>query len=949
MQQFPLVAVGASAGGLAALRRLFTHVPANSGHAFVIVMHLSPEHESHLTELLQPSIKMPVRQIAGTTKLEPDHVYVIPPNANLDTIDTHLRLSELEPRRNERAPIDHFFRTLAATHGRNAIGIVLSGTGTDGTLGLRAIKEAGGLTIAQDPAEAEYDGMPRSAIANAPVDLVLPVATIPEAFMHYSRTTPRLELPAPGTEESETATRQFLHRVFGHVRARTGRDFSQYKRSTMLRRISRRMQFNQIQEPNDYLELLRARPDEIHALADDLLITVTNFFRDPQVFDALAAHVIPALFAAKQPTDTVRTWTVGCATGEEAYSVAMLLIEEAERHATPPAIQVFATDLHPHSLVKAREGFYAGHIEADVRPDRLQRFFEAEDGGYRIRKEVREAVIFAPHNILSDPPFSRVDLITCRNLLIYLNRDLHQQVAELFHYALRPDGVLVLGTSENIDAAELFRIEDKTNGLYRKRNIPGPEPRLPVFPLTQGRVVGERPQTTTVKEPIVYSTLHQRMLEEHGPATVLVSPDDNVVHSSGKAGRYLVLPGGPPTTNVYKLARDGLRSELRSAIAEARRDRKAVRPKPVPVQVDRTPVTIALEAQPGDDDEGYVLVIFTELAAREPASGQAAGLGDSNAVEPTPAELVRIETERRQLEQRLQHVLEDHETSQEELRASNEELQSANEELRSTLEELETSKEELQSINEELQSLNQESRNRMEELDQLSADLQNLLVATDIATLFLDRDLHIVRFTPRVEELFSIRASDKGRPLSDLTTRLGYPTLATDARKVLDRLTPIEREVQDLHGHWYLARVLPYRSHVDRIAGVVVTFVDITRLKQAEYAQQIIESLPEPLLVLHSDLRVRFANAAFYEQFKVDRNATEGVLVYQLGNGQWDIPELRHLLEHVLPDDQRFANYQVEHVFESVGRRVMLLNARRLEQMQLVLLGIHDITARSNT
>jgi two-component system CheB/CheR fusion protein len=931
-----IVAIGASAGGLQALERLFDHVPAEPGAAFVIIVHLAPDHESHLVALLQPHTRMPVQQVTQTVPIEKDHVYVIPPNANLEATHTHLRLTELEQRGHTRAPIDHFFHTLAQAHQGQAIGIVLSGTGSDGTLGLRHIKANRGLTVAQNPDEAEYDEMPRSAISAAGVDLVLPVAEIPAAVLQFIHTDPRLVVPADGEDIGED-TRRFLHRVLAQIRTRTGRDFSRYKHPTILRRLARRMQLN-VRNPDAYLELLREKPDELHALADELLITVTNFFRDSEVFEFLAHRVIPSLFENKSAHDCIRVWSAGCATGEEAYSLAILLLEEASRRDSPPSIQVFATDLHEQSLEKAREGLYPSDIKADVSPERLDRFFQPENGWYRVRKEVRELVLFASHNLLTDPPFSKLDLIACRNLLIYFDRDLHQQVVELFHYALQPDGFLAVGTSENIENRQLFRVENKKCHVYRKRNVPAPMLRLPVFPAAHLHVNmdPERPH----KPAADYGALHKRIVEQHAPPSLLVNANDELLHVSASASRYLVLPEGTLTTNALKLVREELRIELHMAVSEARRQQQLVRSKPVIVHLDGQALEVELVVAPALEPvgDGLIVVSFVERPAPE---------GPSQTQEP-------LQAEKHRMDQRLAQVLELHEVNQQELRASNEELQSTNEELRSSLEELESSKEELQSINEELQILSQENRHKVEELDQLSSDLQNLLAATDIATLFLDRNLRILRFTPKIEDLFSVRPSDRGRLLSDFTNRLGYAELGDDARKVLERFVAVERIVQADNGRWYLTRLLPYRFGEDRIAGIVATFVDITPQKQAQealhrgkdYAESIIETLPEPLLVLTPELRVELANAAFYRHFRVPADQTKGRKIYELGNGQWDIPALRELLEDVLPSNESFEHYVVNHVFEQLGRRVMLVNARKLEHMQLILLGISDITER---
>jgi two-component system CheB/CheR fusion protein len=822
-----VVGIGASAGGLRALKVFFENVPKDTGLVFVVVVHLSPEHPSLMADLLQPHVRFSVEQVNETTPLEPNRVYVIPPNANLSAIDTHLRLSELEHDRSDRAPIDHFFRTLAATHDGHAVGVVLTGTGSDGTLGIREIKAKGGAIIVQDPNEAEFDGMPQSAIATGMVDMILPVAEIPAAIVKFSQTHPHV--PEPGAVAPEVALQADpLPKVLGVLRARTERDFTRYKRATVLRRIARRMQLNFMEDFDQYLVRVRENPEEARALADDLLITVTSFFRDPEVFQSIEHQVIPEIFSRKSQAESVRVWSVGCATGEEAYSLAMLLVEAAGRRETPPRVQVFASDLHKHSLDKAREGFYPGDIEADITPERLKRFFHKENGGYRVNKDLRELVVFAPHNLLSDPPFSRLDLICCRNLLIYLERDVQREVVELFHYSLGPGGHLVLGSAEVVDASELFRTDDKKLCLYRKRNVPPPEPRLPVFPMTRSRVTGPSSQAAS-GTPVAYGEMHQRLVERYAPPSILVSAEDKVVHLSEHAGRYLVHPGGELTASVAKLVREELRPELRALLQQVREGGAPVNSKPIDVQFNGHARPVVLQVRPSlqKEDDGLILVIFEEhepLAWRE--------VGESE--QPGEGRTVQLEDEVHQLRQRLQTTIEEFESSQEEMKASNEEMQSTNEELRSTLEELETSKEELQSINEELQTVNQENRHKVEELSQLSMDLHNLLAATDIATLFLDRELRILRFTPKLGELFSVRTTDRGRPISDLTARIGYPELRQDAIVVLQRLTSVERELRDEVGRWYLTHVHPYRSAEDRIEGVVITFVDITTRKQAE-------------------------------------------------------------------------------------------------------------------
>jgi len=823
-----IVGIGASAGGVQALKQFFTVVPADSGLAYVVVMHLASDRESHLAGLLQPCASIPVTQVTESTTLERNHVYVIPPDHNLSAIDSHLHLSPLEADRGHRAPIDHFFRTLSDSFDGRAIAVILSGTGSDGALGIRRIHERGGIVIAQDPAEAEFDGMPRSAIDSGAVDIVLPVAEIPQRILELQEVRPQVDdTPLAGAESEDAA---LVPRILTWVRTRTGHDFARYKRSTVARRVERRMQLLGIEEPTAYLGLLREDARETATLADDLLINVTSFFRDRPVFAYLEREVIPALIEAKETGGRVRVWSVGSATGEEAYSLGMLLLEAAARRERSPEIQIFASDLHERSLRQAREGLYPETIAADVSPERLERFFQMEGGGYRVRKELRERIVFAPHNLLRDPPFSHLDLLACRNVLIYLQRDVQQEVLDVFHYALHGEGYLLLGTAETVDRPDLFRTESKEHHLYRRRAVSGAHPRVPNLPLATRSV----PATTVVSVPppadsaTAHGALHQQLVERYAPPSLLLDAEHNVLHVSERAGRYLQVPGGLLTTNVFRLVREELRTELRAALLLAHERQATSRSKVIPLRIDGEIRNVVLRISPtgSPDAQGLALVIFDE-------AGETATPEEPH--EPQDADAVReLEAELEMTRARLQALAEEFESSQEEMRASNEELQSANEELRSTMEELETSREELQSINEELQTVNQENRHKVEELSQLSSDLQNLLKVTDIATLFLDRALRINRSTPRVADLFSIRHSDRGRPLSDLTHRLGYDGLLADARSVLESLIPVEREVRTEDGHWFMIRIMPYRTVEDHIEGVVITLVDVTALKRIE-------------------------------------------------------------------------------------------------------------------
>ncbi|HEY9199251.1 MAG TPA: chemotaxis protein CheB [Gammaproteobacteria bacterium] len=817
-----IVGIGASAGGLQALKDLFSEIPADSGLAFVVVVHLSPEHPSLLADVLQPFCAIPVHQVTENTQVEPDRVYVIPPASNLSTIDSHLRLSDMAPARGARTPIDHFFETLADTHRERCVGVILSGMGADGTAGIKKIKEQGGLTLVQDPHEAEFDAMPHNAIATRLIDLILPAREMPRHILRFARTRPRIEVSAD--ESISEPDRQILQQIFAQLRARTGQDFSKYKRSTVLRRIRRRMQLHQKELLGDYLEFLRLTPGEVRLLAEEFLITVTRFFRDAGAFEHLETEAIPRLFEGRTSVDRIRVWSVGCATGEEAYSIAMLLLEQAARVPDPPELEIFASDLREHSLERAREGRYPDTIEADVSPQRLQRFFVNEGGGYRVRKEVREIVVFASHNLLRDPPFSRLQLIVCRNLLIYLQRQAQNDVIDLFHYALEPGGLLLLGPSETIESSALFQQEHKHQCLYRRRNIPAPEPRLPVFPRIPRRDIPGTDAHLRRERPVSYGTLHEKMVERYSLPSILVDQDFRVVHSSETAGRYLQVPGGEISANVFKLIRDELRVELSVALQTASEDGRSVRSAPIRMQIDGQEQLVMLHVRRSDmpQMDGLYLVIFDEM--------------DQAEWNISPADPARNSSELDLTKEHLRAVISQYEIFEEEMRAANEELQSANEELRSTMVELETSKEELQSMNEELQTVNQENRHRLDELSSLTSDLNNLMAATEIATLFLDRELRIMRVTPRVGELFNVRPSDQGRPLTDLTHRLGYDQLQADAARVLERLMPIEREIQSEDGDWYLTRILPYRSPSDLIQGIVITLVDITHHKKVELA-----------------------------------------------------------------------------------------------------------------
>ncbi len=825
-----VVGLGASAGGIKALQQFFAHIPGPTGAAYVVILHLSPDHESKLAEVLQATTSMPVRQVRERIALERDHVYVVPPNKSLTVSDGHFIVSEVTRPEQRRAPIDIFFRTLADAHGARAASVILSGTGSDGSSGLKRVKEHGGLTIAQQPGEAEHGDMPTEAIATGFVDYVLPVGEMPATILQYFD---RLEhAPVDGARSGPEIDSEAVRDVLTTLRVRTGQDFSSYKPSTVLRRIARRMSVHGRATLSEYAALLREHPDEARQLMKELLISVTNFFRDADAFAVLEQRAIPRLFDGKDGGDQVRVWVAGCATGEEAYSIAMLLAECAATMPDPPSIQVFATDLDQRAIAEAREAFYSDADVVDVNEDRLRRFFQRDAGGYRIRRELRELVLFAHHNVIKDPPFSHLDLVSCRNLLIYLNRPAQEKLIETFHFALRPGALLFLGTSEAADGDRFVRF-DATAHLYESRAA-ATRPAPPRVERTVALPAALPPRPSEPHLPGVTSPgeLHQRLLEQYAPPSLVVNEDHAVLHVSEKAGQYLEVTGGEPSRDLLKLARRELRSDLRRALQQAALQRTTVEVRGVKLAAGPDDVTLAIVVKPvlrdGSPPRGFFLIMFEE-AQRGPRDEDL-----RSALAKSAEGDGHLEEELAVAKAQLCTTIEDYETQVEEAKASNEELQALNEELRSSTEELETSKEELQSVNEELTTVNQELKVKIEELALTNNDFRNFINSTDIGTVFLDRAFRVKLSTRRAQDIFNLLPSDTGRRLSDITTTLTYDRLYDDVRHVLDRLQPIEHEVQTVNGKWYLMRVLPYRTGDDRIEGVVLTFLDITSRRAAE-------------------------------------------------------------------------------------------------------------------
>jgi two-component system CheB/CheR fusion protein len=833
---FPIVAIGASAGGLEAFEQFFSHVPPGCGMAFVVVQHLSPDHQGMLPELLQRVSVMPVVQAKNRMKVKPDCVYVIPPNRDISI--QHDRLFVLEPSAPHglRLPIDFFFQALADNRRDKAIGVILSGMGADGSQGLRAIKAQGGLVLAQAPASAKYDAMPRSAMATGLVDIVAEAFELPQRILDSLRLgMPAGSAPQPLEGESEEQ-KSGLETVCMLLRSRTGHDFSLYKKNTLYRRIERRMGIHLIERIAGYVRYLRENPQEVDLLFKELLIGVTQFFRDPAAWALLSEQVLPELLAAYPAGTTLRAWVAGCSTGEEAYSLAIAFREAVERSEIPArhSLQIFATDLDVDAIAKARQALYPASIAADLTPERLARFFIADGQGFRVAKEIREMVVFAPHNLLTDPPFTRLDILTCRNLLIYLSGELQKKLLPLFHYSLLPGGALMLGSSESIGGfTDLFLSRHGKARLYQ-RSLSGLRALDVEFPTRHPITPAEiaMPEKSTPASVNLQSLADQLVLQQFSPAAVLVNAAGDLLYISGRTGKYLEPAAGKANWNIHVMAREGLRNEIALALPQAVRSGLPVTCRNLRIAPDSGGGNVDLTVQPIVEPaalHGMALLVFTDvLSLPEPivAKGKR-----SAARSPRVAEL---EQALAHLRQEMQSLREEMQTSQEELKSTNEELQSTNEELQSTNEELTTSKEEMQSLNEELQTVNAELQSKVDDLSAVNNDMKNLLNSTDIATVFLDNALHVRRFTTHATRLFKLIPGDVGRPLSDIVTDLDYPDLLADAEQVLSTLAFSEREIATRDDRWFQIKIMPYRTMENVIDGVVITFTDIGRAKHLE-------------------------------------------------------------------------------------------------------------------
>jgi two-component system CheB/CheR fusion protein len=958
--RFNIVGIGASAGALRACEKFFTNLPPDSGAAFVVVVHLDPKHSSIFVDLLQRYTQMSVFQVEKEIRVAPNCVYVIPPNADIAMLHGSLQLLPPVKIRGLHMPIDFFFQSLAEDQEANAVCIILSGTGTDGTLGLRAIKMGLGMVMVQDPITAEYDGMPKNALDTGLADYVLPVEEMPAQLLAYIKGFHRRKnskVAAVHDKRSDS-----LDKVLGLINLRTGHDLSLYKKSTIYRRIERRMNVHKFDHISQYVDYLQNDADEVNALFKEILINVTSFFRDPEAFTFLAESVLPEMIVDKPEDYIVRVWAPGCSTGEEVYSLAIVLRECMDALKREFRVQIFGTDLDEDAILTARKGAYPLNINTDISPERMTSYFTREDNIYRVRKDIREVAVFAHHDIAKDPPFTRLDLICCRNLLIYLEAPLQKRILSLFHQLLKPGGILLLGTSETLgELAEYFTVVNQKWRISTRKEAPV----LPIiiggYPVPVYADTGQRASLFNAPERnnlSISRVLEKTLLEKYAPPSVAINNKGDIVYIHGRTGNFLEPAPGQPSLNIFNMAREGLRYELRSAVLQATAEKSVVVHEGVRTETDGSAELVKMTVEPIAGPkflEGLMLVTFE----RQAPSGSSGAGGVDMAPQPGSAAndyVAKLDQELKQNRQLLYSSVKDMEASYQEVASTNEELMSTNEELQSSNEELETSKEEMQSLYEELMTVNNELQTNIDELSQANDDLKNFLNSTEIAAIFLDKDLKIRRFTPLATKMFNLIQVDVGRPLAHIVSNLAGVNVIEDTKEVLNTLVISYKEVQTADGLWYTMRIMPYRTLYNVVAGVVITFIDINEVKKAlvqaiadarGFAQDIVATVHEPVLILDVDLKVMFASRDFFRVFKATPEDTEGKLVYELGNHQWDIPRLREMLEKVLASNSSFQEYRVEHDFPTIGHRVMLLNSCRINRVHvgidMILVAIKEI------
>ncbi len=955
---FPVVAVGASAGGFEAFKGLLQHLPADTGMTFVFVQHLSPQHASMLPSLLSRETPMPVIEVQQGMLVEPDHIYIIPPNTRMSVESGVLKL---EPRPEERGaprPIDHFFCSLAADRKGAAIGVILSGADSDGALGLQAIREEGGIAIVQSESSAKYPEMPRAALSAGMVDLVLSPAEMGSALGRIAKSNAMMGTDPMGDGESGRRDDAQLNRILALVRASTGVDFRGYKLGTLRRRISRRIALESHHDLAVYQSNLESNPSELHALYEDILIGVTGFFRDPDTFQVLQNDLIPKLLNERKNSLPLRVWVPGCSTGEEVYSIAMCLVESLSASPHPVPIQIFGTDLSERGIATARAATYPENRIDKLSAERKSRFFKRVDNGYQIVKPLRELCVFARQNLVADPPFSRLDLISCRNVLIYLGSELQRKAIATFHFALRPGGYLILGRSESLrQIPDLFSIVENQHRFYLRKSAADPGNldliRKGFASDKAGKVVF--PASSSQRSmPELERAAERLVLAEYGPAWVIVNDKFEVILSHGDTSPYLKLAPGLATLSLMKMTREGIRSELMRLLAKAKRDDDPVQSGVCREITGEKLRIVRLEVRrmtnPAGQGSSYIVLFFAPVHdPAEPVARSRRARGMRREPKAALVDLERLNQELEATSRLMQSIIDERDSASQDLVSANEEIQSSNEELQSINEELETSKEELQSSNEELITLNEELLNRNRDLTRLGDDLSNLLSSTTIPILMLDEETRIRRVTETAREFFNIRPADLGRPVGDIRTALNIESLEPYARRVMQSLGAEEIELQDRKGHWHLLRIRPYRTSSNRIEGTVVTLIDIDQIRRArDFAELIIESVQSPLLLLGSDFHVKIANHAFRKMYGLKAVEIKSRLLFEICGGAWDLPQLRKALARLLTIQDAVESLEIEQESAGPETKVLLINARRVQPdgENQVLVAVEDVTTQ---
>lgn len=964
-QDCPIVGIGASAGGLQALAQLFESVAETTGMAFVVAQHLDANKDSALSDILSKATAMPVSEVMDNAVAQPNHVYVIAPGTVLTVLHGVLIVVPQKNGVRRYTPIDSFLESLALDRASKALGVILSGNGADGAQGVKEIKAVGGITFAQTPQSAAYDSMPRSAIATGMVDFVL---APPQIADELSRLGQSLIITRPISEDTELFLdgADALNRIIALLRKASGINFAEYKLLTVKRRIMRRMVLLKIDRLDDYVAYLRKSGVELTALQQDMLINVTKFFRDQQVFYTLKKVVFPSIISTVAPNAPIRLWVPGCSTGEEAYSLAIALLEFLEDNTVDRQIQIFATDINETVIEKARVGIYPKTIMADVAPVRLSRFFVKVEQGYQVRKTIRDICVFARQDIGQDPPISKVDLVSCRNVMIYFGPALHNRIFPIFHYALNPSGFLILGASESIGVfADLFDLMDKKHRIYTKKSVATPM----VFDFSAAEHAASI-QSRSTDNPDgfgigswleVHKEADRIVLGKYAPPGVIINSKLDIIQFRGRTGVFLEPASGMPSVNLLKMARDGLFAGLRAAVNQAKKENVLVKKEGLhvlkngqsfPVNVDVVPIN-------GPFQKGeYFLVLFRDVASQpRPDSMSDSGVVTQEVFHQsrTVEEVLRLKQEIVATKEYLQSIIDQHEVVNEDLRYANEEVQSSNEELQSMNEEMETAKEELQSTNEELMTLNEELGTRNMELNYVNNDMINLLRCINLPILILSSDLRIRRFNSVAEKVFNLIGADVGRPISNIKPNIDVPDLEQVSLQVIETLNSTEQEVQDRGGHWYSMQIRPYRTTDNKIDGVIITFADIDAIKRSiriaqetrEYAEAIVETVRHPMVVLDADLRLKTANKAFYQTFKMTPGELTGQSIYQIKDSQWNLLELCTLLTDLLDRDTAFEDFAVTGDFPDIGKLSMLINARRIvnlhDNSKLILMAFETI------